>query len=118
MGIAVHSRYVTGEDRMIELHRDASRWNLRPGFSLVVHGSSFTGGAEDHPSPGWAGAAPLVPPRLRTELEPGRVRVQAKAIETPSQALAGLGRTDRPSASRPEPASPLGRRARPAAACR
>jgi len=78
-GIAVHSRYVVGEDRMIELHRDASRWSRRRTFSLHPHGSAFTGGRGDRLDTG-------VDPqphrwyrlRLRTEVEPGVVRARAK----------------------------------------
>jgi predicted MPP superfamily phosphohydrolase len=80
VGLAVHSRYVVGEDRMIELHRDQSRWSPAGSFTLILHGSGFTGGARDHldtgvdPKPGrWYRL------RLRTEVEPERVRAFAKA---------------------------------------
>lgn len=88
VGLVVHSRYVAGEDRTIELHRDGSRWGGQGDFGLLMHGSAFTGGRgasrsrvrEDHLSTG------VVPRpgrwyrlRLKTEVEPGLVRVLAKA---------------------------------------
>jgi hypothetical protein len=88
VGLVVHSRYASGEDRTIELHRDGSRWGGQGDFGLLMHGSAFTGGTsagksrvrEDHYSTG------VVPQpgrwyrlRLRTEVEPGVVRVFAKA---------------------------------------
>ena len=43
VGIALHSRYVDGEDRMIEFSRDESRWGRGGTFSLFEHGSALTG---------------------------------------------------------------------------
>jgi len=78
-GIQVHSRYVLGEDRMIRLRRMSRRDDGTGTFSLLVHGSAFTGGAADHldtgvePEPGrWYKL------RLRTRVEPGAVRVAAR----------------------------------------
>jgi predicted MPP superfamily phosphohydrolase len=89
VGIAAHSRYVIGEDRMIELHRDGSRWSGKGDFALVLHGSGFTaGGGGTGGSSGRSGhlGTGVVPQpdrwyrlRLRTEVEPGIVRVLAKA---------------------------------------
>lgn len=79
-GIAVHSRHVLGEDRMIELHRDPSRWSRRRGFRLFLHGSDFTGGSRDHLD---TGVDPVARRwyrlRLRTEVDPNRVWMLAKA---------------------------------------
>jgi predicted MPP superfamily phosphohydrolase len=78
-GIEVHSRYVLGEDRMIRLRRMSREDDGSGTFSLLVHGSAFTGGAADHldtgvaPRPGrWYRL------RLRSRVEPGVVRVAAR----------------------------------------
>jgi predicted MPP superfamily phosphohydrolase len=79
-GIEVHSRYVAGEDRMIRLRRMGRIDDGTGTFELLVHGSAFTGGAADRldtgvdPRPGrWYRL------RLRTRVEPGVVRVAARA---------------------------------------
>jgi predicted MPP superfamily phosphohydrolase len=79
-GIQAHSRYVLGEDRMIRLRRMSREDGGTGTFSLLVHGSVFSGGAADRldtgvePSPGrWYRL------RLRTRVEPGVVRVLARA---------------------------------------
>jgi len=78
-GIEVHSRYVLGEDRMIRLRRMSREDDGTGTFSLLVHGSAFTGGAADRldtgvePRPGrWYRL------RLRTRVEPGVVKVAAR----------------------------------------
>jgi hypothetical protein len=78
-GIEVHSRYVLGEDRMIRLRRMSREDDGTGTFSLLVHGSAFTGGAADRldtgiePQPGrWYRL------RLRTRVEPGVVKVAAR----------------------------------------
>ena len=78
-GIEVHSRYVLGEDRMIRLRRISREDDGSGSFSLLLHGSAFTGGAADRLDTG-------VEPqprrwyrlRLRTRVEPGAVRVAAR----------------------------------------
>jgi predicted MPP superfamily phosphohydrolase len=79
-GIEVHSRYVLGEDRMIRLRRMSREDDGKGTFSLLLHGSAFTGGAADHldtgvvPRPGrWYRL------RLRTRVEAAVVRVAARA---------------------------------------
>ncbi|HEV3456216.1 MAG TPA: hypothetical protein VHG32_06630 [Thermoanaerobaculia bacterium] len=78
-GIEVHSRYVLGEDRMIRLRRMSREDDGTGTFSLLLHGSAFTGGAADRldtgvePRPGrWYRL------RLRTRVEPGAVKVAAR----------------------------------------
>ncbi len=74
-GISVHSRYVDGEDRLIELSRDESRWGRGGTFSLFEHGSALIGRNDTgvRPRPGiWYHL------KVRTEVEPGRVLAQAK----------------------------------------
>ena len=79
-GIEVHSRYVLGEDRMIRLRRMSREDDGTGTFSLLLHGSAFTGGAADHLD---TGVAPLPGRwyrlRLRTRVEPAVVRVAARA---------------------------------------
>jgi predicted MPP superfamily phosphohydrolase len=74
-GIAVHSRFVLGEDRMYRLRR-ARAENGEPGtFFLVAHGTTLTGKVDTgvEPEPGrWYRM------RLRTEVAPGTVRLFAK----------------------------------------
>jgi len=78
-GIEVHSRYVLGEDRMIRLRRMSREEDGTGTFSLLLHGSAFTGGAADRldtgiaPRPGrWYRL------RLRARIEPAAVRVAAR----------------------------------------
>jgi predicted MPP superfamily phosphohydrolase len=74
-GIALHSRLVDGEDRMIELSRDESRWGRGGTFSLFEHGSALIGRIDTgvRPRPGvWYRL------KARTEVEPDRVVARAK----------------------------------------
>lgn len=79
-GIGAHSRYVLGEDRMIRLRRMSREDDGTGTFTLLLHGSVFTGGAADHLD---TGVAPVPGHwyrlRLRTRVEPGVVRVAARA---------------------------------------
>ncbi|HYO14585.1 MAG TPA: metallophosphoesterase [Thermoanaerobaculia bacterium] len=74
--LVVHSRYVLGEDRMIRLRRVKPDHGLPGGtFYLVPHGTALTGKIDTgvEPEPGrWYRI------RLRTEVDPGVVRVKAK----------------------------------------
>jgi predicted MPP superfamily phosphohydrolase len=74
-GIAVHSRFVLGEDRMYRLRR-ARAENGEPGtFFLVAHGTTLTGKVDTgvEPEPGrWYRM------RVRTEVVPAAVRLFAK----------------------------------------
>ena len=75
VGISLHSRYVDGEDRMIEFSRDESRWGRGGAFALFEHGSALTGRNDTgvRPEPGiWYRL------KVRTEVEPGRVLARAK----------------------------------------
>jgi predicted MPP superfamily phosphohydrolase len=75
VGISLHSRYVEGEDRMIELSRDESRWGRGGTFALFEHGSALTGRNDTRvrPKPGvWYRL------KVRTEVEPGRVLARAR----------------------------------------
>jgi predicted MPP superfamily phosphohydrolase len=75
VGISLHSRYVDGEDRMIELSRDLSPWSRRGSFGLFEHGSALVGKNETgvRPRPGvWYRL------KVRTEVEPGRMIARAK----------------------------------------
>jgi predicted MPP superfamily phosphohydrolase len=76
VGIAVHSRYVLGEDRLIEISRDGSRWNLDEGaFGMFAHGSALTG----HTSTGVRPEAKRwYRLRVRTDVEPDRLVVRSK----------------------------------------
>jgi predicted MPP superfamily phosphohydrolase len=73
--LVVHSRYVAGEDRMIRLRRIKPEHGLPGTFYLVPHGTALTGdidtGVEPEPDR-WYRI------RLRTEVEPGVVRVKAR----------------------------------------
>jgi predicted MPP superfamily phosphohydrolase len=76
VGIALHSRYPLGEDRLIEFSRDGSRWAQGGEFAVFAHGSGLTGRND-------TGVLPK-PERwyrlkVRTEVEPRRLRVLAKA---------------------------------------
>ena len=78
VGLAVHSRYVLGEDRMVQFHRDGSRWARGGAFALVSHGSAFSpNGRTDtgvNPEPRrWYRL------KVRTEVLADRLRVRAKA---------------------------------------
>jgi predicted MPP superfamily phosphohydrolase len=74
-GIALHSRFVDGEDRLIELSRDESRWGRGGTFSLFEHGAALVGrndtGVRPRPET-WYHL------KVRTEVEPGRVLARAK----------------------------------------
>lgn len=75
-GIALHSRYVAGEDRMIELSRDESPWGRGGTFSVFAHGSALAGRNDTgvRPRPGvWYRL------KARAEVEPDRVIARAKA---------------------------------------
>ncbi|HEX4963836.1 MAG TPA: metallophosphoesterase [Thermoanaerobaculia bacterium] len=79
VGLAVHSHYVLGDDRMIQFHRDGSRWDQTGAFSLIASGSGFDGPRDRLDS----GVAPK-PKRwyrlkVRTEVLPDRLQVLAKA---------------------------------------
>ena len=84
-GIAVHSRYVLGEDRMLRLRRVKSE-DGRPGsFWLIAQGTTFEGHPDTgvDPQPGrWYRL------RMRTEVEPGKVRFFARVwpVEKPEPA--------------------------------
>src|SRR6185295_743166 len=75
VGLALHSRYVLGEDRAIELSRDGSRWAQGGRFSIFAHGSALKGRNDTGVFP-----EPRLWYRLkvRTDVEPGRLRVRAK----------------------------------------
>ena len=76
VGLAVHSRYVRGEDRLIEFSRDGSRWAQEGAFSIFEHGSSLEGKTDTGvlPEPGrWYRL------KVRTEVKPDRLIVKAKA---------------------------------------
>ena len=75
VGIAVHSRYVVGEDRTIELSRDGSRWARGGCFTIFAHGSALRGRNDTGvlPKPNrWYRL------KVRTDVEPGRLLVRAK----------------------------------------
>jgi predicted MPP superfamily phosphohydrolase len=75
VGFALHSRYVLGEDRMIELSRDGSRWARGGRFAVFAHGSALKGKNDTGvlPEPNrWYRL------RVRTDVEPQRLRVRAK----------------------------------------
>jgi predicted MPP superfamily phosphohydrolase len=76
VGIVFHSRYVRGEDRMIEFSRDGSRWAQGGDFAIFEHGSALKGrtGTGVVPEPKrWYRL------KARTEVTPDRVIVRAKA---------------------------------------
>lgn len=75
VGLSLHSRYVRGEDRSIELSRDGSRWAREGAFGLFEHGSALKGRTN-------TGVIPE-PKRwyrikVRTEVKPDRLLVRAK----------------------------------------
>ncbi len=75
VGVALHSRYVLGEDRQIELSRDGSRWARGGRFTIFSHGSALRGRNDTGvlPEPNrWYRL------KVKTDVEPGRLRVRAK----------------------------------------
>ncbi|HEY9420933.1 MAG TPA: metallophosphoesterase [Thermoanaerobaculia bacterium] len=76
VGLAVHSRYVLGEDRLIEISRDGSRWSLDGGaFGMFTHGSAMTGRTSTGVRPQ---AKRWYRLRVRTEVNPDRLIVRSK----------------------------------------
>ncbi|HSS48755.1 MAG TPA: hypothetical protein VLX28_07405, partial [Thermoanaerobaculia bacterium] len=79
VGVSVHSHYVLGDDRMIQFHRDGSKWDQTGAFSLIASGSGFDGPHDKlssgvHPKPGrWYRL------KVRTEVLPDRLQVLARA---------------------------------------
>jgi predicted MPP superfamily phosphohydrolase len=79
VGLALHSRYVLGDDRMIQFHRDGSQWDRTGNFTLLASGTGFDGPRDRpdsgvNPEPGrWYRL------KVRTEPLPDRLRVLAKA---------------------------------------
>jgi predicted MPP superfamily phosphohydrolase len=79
VGLSLLSRYVLGDDRMIQFHRDGSSWDRTGAFSLIASGSGFDGPHDRtdsgvNPEPGrWYRL------KVRTESLPDRLRVLAKA---------------------------------------
>lgn len=74
-GLAVHSRFVLGEDRMYRLRRARAEHGTPGSFALAAHGTTLTGDidTEVEPEPGrWYRI------RLRTEVETGVVRLLAR----------------------------------------
>jgi predicted MPP superfamily phosphohydrolase len=85
VGLAVHSRYVAGEDRMILFTRDLSPWSRSGAFSLYADGSALTGSNDTsvRPEPGrWYRM------KVRTEVAPDQVVARAKIwpVGTPEPA--------------------------------
>jgi predicted MPP superfamily phosphohydrolase len=78
-GIALNSRYVEGEDRMIEFSRDESKWGHGGTLAIFSHGSALVGRNDTGVSP-----KPGVWYRLkvRTEVEPDRLIARAKVWRT------------------------------------
>ena len=75
VGMTLHSRYVLGEDRSIELSRDGSRWSQRGAFAIFAHGSGVQGHNDTgvRPRPGqWYHL------KARTDVLPDRLLVRAK----------------------------------------
>jgi predicted MPP superfamily phosphohydrolase len=73
--IVVHSRYPLGEDRLIRLRRVRPEHGLPGTFYFVPHGTALEGDIDTgvEPEPGrWYRM------RVRTEVDPGEVRVKAK----------------------------------------
>ncbi len=76
VGLAVHSRYVRGEDRLVEFSRDGSRWAQGGAFAIFEHGSALQGKTDTGvlPEPGrWYRL------KVKTEVRPDRLTVRAKA---------------------------------------
>jgi predicted MPP superfamily phosphohydrolase len=85
VGLAVHSRYVAGDDRLILFTRDQSPWSRSGAFSLYADGSALTGRNDTgvRPEPGrWYRM------KVRTEVAPDRVVARAKVwpVGTPEPA--------------------------------
>ncbi|MFL6195812.1 MAG: metallophosphoesterase [Thermoanaerobaculia bacterium] len=76
VGLAVHSRYVAGEDRLIEFSRDGSRWSRGGAFAVFSHGSALTGKNDTGVKPE---ADRWYRLKVRTDVEPARLLVRAKA---------------------------------------
>ncbi len=79
VGLSVHSHYLLGDDRLISFHRDGSQWDQTGAFSLIASGSGFDGPHDKlssgvNPTPGrWYRL------KVRTDVLPDRLQVQAKA---------------------------------------
>lgn len=74
-GIALHSRYLIGEDRMYRLRRVRAEHGNPGSFVLAAHGTTLVGTLDTgvEPEPGrWYRM------RVRTEAQPGAVRVLAR----------------------------------------
>ncbi len=94
VGLAVHSRYAVGEDRLILLSRDQSPWSRGGTFSLYADGSALTGRNDTgvKPEPGrWYRM------KVRTEVTPDQVTARAKVwpVGTPEPALWQADTVDR-----------------------
>jgi predicted MPP superfamily phosphohydrolase len=74
-GLIVHSRYVLGEDRMYRLRRVRAEDGGTGSFVLVAHGTTLTGKVDTGVEPE---AGRWYRMRLRTEVEPGAVRLLAR----------------------------------------
>lgn len=76
-GVAVHSRFPLGEDRMLRLRRVKAEHGNPGSFVLVAHGTELTAGNFDtgvEPQPRrWYRL------RVRTETSPGGVRITARS---------------------------------------
>jgi predicted MPP superfamily phosphohydrolase len=75
VGIVLHSRYVLGEDRSIELSRDGSRWSERGAFAVFTHGSALEGRNDTRVRPEPDRWYRL---KARTDVMPDHVVVRAK----------------------------------------
>jgi predicted MPP superfamily phosphohydrolase len=75
VGLAVHSRYAEGEDRLIEFSRDGSRWSRNGAFAVFSHGSALTGRNDTGVKPE---ADRWYRLKIRTDVEPARLLVRAK----------------------------------------
>jgi predicted MPP superfamily phosphohydrolase len=85
VGIALHSRYVAGEDRMILFLRDESPWGRGGALALFADGSALTGRQDTgvRPEPGrWYHL------KARAEVQPDRVVARARIwpADTPEPA--------------------------------
>ena len=90
-GVAVHSRYVVGEDRMVRLRRVEAGAEDGGTFRLVPHGTAFTAGEPD------TGVSPQprrwYRVRLRTDVETrgGEDLVKVRAKVWPAEAAEPTG---------------------------
>ena len=75
VGFSLHSRYVLGEDRMIEFSRDESRWSRGGHFAVFAHGSALRGRNDTGVLPE---ARRWYRLRARTYVLPDRLLVRAK----------------------------------------